>query len=126
MDAFAETVVSILQFDIVDGDWSGSASSAAFDQACLATVQVYQNGKGYDIDIDCHRGGACQLQNATLCLHACYLQRALPNSPRVCALVAGVNNNLFTNINIGLGTRPFNSGGNTDRGANSGEPAVGA
>ena len=37
---------------------------------------------------------------------------------------AGVNNNLFTNINIGIGTRPFNSGGNADRGANSGELAV--
>jgi hypothetical protein len=34
-------------------------------------------------------------------------------------------NNLFTNINMGAGTRPFASGGRADRGAYSGErPAL--
>jgi len=36
-------------------------------------------------------------------------------------LPAGVHNNLFTNINTGAGTRPWQSGGAQDRGADSGE-----
>ncbi len=33
---------------------------------------------------------------------------------------AGVHNNLFTNINTGAGTRPWQSGGDAARGADTG------
>ena len=36
-------------------------------------------------------------------------------------LPAGVHNNLFTNINTGAGTRPWQSGGAAERGADAGE-----
>ena len=61
---------------------------------------------------------------------ACKLQvlvKMAPATPYPLAMGAplllpvGVHNNLFTNINTGAGTRPWQSGGAAERGADAGE-----
>lgn len=97
-------------------------------------LQVYSSGKGVDINIDCHRaGGLCLVWmggrqavwkvSIVTCLGRLCAYPAQQATPASLLLSAAVHNNLFTDIDLGLGTRPFQSGGAKDRGAQSGAPA---
>lgn len=79
---------------------------------------VYASGKGVDINIDCHRAGE-RLRGAAAAevVHSSPCCTCLSRPP---LLPAAVHNNLFSQLDTGLGSRTFNSGGAKDRGAYSG------
>lgn len=96
-----------------------------FSQEC-----VYNNGRGKDMSLDMHRSGGCThlaesrppghaagewQQRAAAAMPPCIPRRTLRPLP----LAPAVHNNLWSNIDVGEGTRPFASSGQTVRGAHA-------
>ena len=104
--------------------------------ARYALQTVYANGSGADIAIDGHRAGAprgrgccapCLLRPWPMCGRQRHPRPSpRPRPPPPPCPCAGNMANLFTNLNMGLGTRPFASGGAGTRGAHFGACAVSA
>lgn len=101
---------------------------------------VFARGRGINLNIDCHRGGkpghACAaavplvappVQAAGAPVVASDLAPLVPASHpdpyNVSPMPAGPHSHLFSNLDHGFGARPFQSGGDSGRGAHSGELA---